>query len=514
MKFGSLVFLCFAACPLTAQIKPGTTVRVHVVDGVTGAPIAGASVVLNHDEDRLWGRTDAGGIFAGVAQSAGGHLLTVTHKGYRMTDRGMGKEVDIRAGTGADVTVQMRPLGVFAGRVLDQFGDPVRGAIVRTEDELSLPGEGQEYESYWAATTDDLGEYRISEVEPGKHYVAVEYKSKEDRLISRRWPQTGGLVLFPDATEIEQARQVEVAAGVTTHLEDMHLKVQRAVIIGGRIKPAPDGKTILPLSLQRLSKLALNTSALVQSAGSEPDGSFKMEAFPGKYVLTAADQKTGKMSKPLTLEVRDKDITGLELELTSGYEISGRIVAKGGARIDFSKLSLNFGGPQIKIASDGTFLTNMQVTKCYSRLQGLPDDWYVESILVAGKRIGGSWFEIEPGSTEVIYTLNPRGAHVSIGLEGGGTGLATAFVALLPEVGEVPLPDSMLSAQPDASGKFTVRAVPPGSYRVFTFDASNWGLLMRPDMLLEKHRQQAPLISVAEGEQKNIVIPQVKIQPE
>jgi hypothetical protein len=37
---------------------------------------------------------------------------------------------------------------------------------------------------------------------------------------------------------------------------------------------------------------------------------------------------------------------------------------------------------------------------------------------------------------------------------------------------------------------------------------------MRPDLLLDKYRKLAPLISVAEGEQKKLVIPVLKIQPE
>jgi hypothetical protein len=64
------------------------------------------------------------------------------------------------------------------------------------------------------------------------------------------------------------------------------------------------------------------------------------------------------------------------------------------------------------------------------------------------------------------------------------------------------------------SGKFLVRAVPPGAYRVFTFDASNWALLMRPDVLLEKFRKLAPLIDVAEGERKEVVIRAQRLRTE
>jgi hypothetical protein len=412
----------------------------------------------------------------------------------------------------------MMPLSVLAGRILDQYGDPIRHAIVRTEDEVSVPGQGQYYESFSAATTDDLGEYRIAEVEPGKHYVAAEYNSTDDERISgvrlrHRWPQTGGLVLYPDAADIEQAQQVEVTAGTTVRLNDIHLKMQRAVTISGRIVPPPS-ENRQSLSLTRTAKLALHSSPMVQGGGSEADGSFKMAVLPGKYVLTASDVKTGKISKALTLEIGDRDLTGLQLELSSGYEINGRVILDGQERIDFTKLTLNFGGPTVKFNADGTFQTNLSGGKGSYMLQGLPEDWYVKTLVVGGRGITGRRFEVEQGMTDVVFTLSPRGGRISISLDEAADGVAVAYITLLPESGEVPDVESILAAEPDGSGSFAVRAVPPGSYRVFTLDASNFTLLMRPDILLEKYRNLAPLITVAEGQQKRIVIPVVKIQPE
>ena len=45
----------------------------------------------------------------------------------------------------------MQPLGVLAGRVLDQYGNPVHHAIVRTEDKMTVPGQDQYDETYSAA---------------------------------------------------------------------------------------------------------------------------------------------------------------------------------------------------------------------------------------------------------------------------------------------------------------------------------------------------------------------------
>jgi len=519
VRFSPFILACLAAYPLAAQTETGGAISVHVVNSVTGTPIAGANVVLQHERDeRLFGRTNAGGSFAGRMHSAGSHLLTVTRKGYRMTGGGMGKMVEAKAGSDTETTVEMLPLGVLSGRILDQYGDPVRHAIVRTEDEVSVPGQGQYYESFSAATTDDRGEYRITEVEPGKHYVAAEYNSTdEERSSGARsrylWPQAGGLVLYPDAADIKQAQQIEIAAGASMRLNDIQLKIQRAVTVSGRIVPPPS-ENRQSLSLTRTAKLALHSSPMVQGGGSEVDGSFKMDVLPGKYVLTASDVKTGKVSKAVAIEVGDRDITGLQLELSAAYEINGRVIVDGPERIDFSKLTLNFGGSRVKLDADGTFQTNLYGGKGSYMLQGLPDDWYVKTFVVAGKEITGRKFEVEQGMTDIIFTLDPRGASVSIGLADAAGATTVAYVTLLPETGGLPDVESILAGHPNTSGSFTVRAVPPGSYRVFTLDATNFMLLMRPDILLEKYRNVAPLISVTPGEQKRIVVPVVKIRPE
>ena len=518
MRIGSLMVVCFVGYPMAGQTGSEGLFRVHVVNSVTGTPIAGANVVMGHELGQtLWGRTDAGGLFTGRTHYAGSHLLTVTRRGYRMTGGGMGKIVEMKLGVENDTTLEMRPLGVLAGRVLDQYGDPVRHAIVHTEDKMSVPGQDQYYESAAAAFTDDRGEYRVTEVEPGKHYVAVEYNTRDEELLSKTrsryiWPRIGGLVLYPNATDMEQAQLLEVSAGAMTRLNDVHLNIQRAVTISGRIKPPP-GEAHQSLRLERTDRLALHSSPVVQVAGPETDGSFKIDALPGKYVLAAADEKSGRVSKPFTLEVRDRDLTGLELELTAGYKIDGRFAVDGHEGIDFAKLLLNFGGTQVNSDGNGAFHANLLGAKGIYTLQGLPEDWYIKDVLVKGRRIAGRQFELEPGSTDVIFTLSPRGAVISISLDNAVNTLV-GIVALLPEAGPVPDVESILQAEPDASGRFTVRAVPPGSYRVFTLDASNWPLLMRPDVLLEKYRRFAPLITVAEGERKKLIIPVQRIQSE
>ncbi len=508
--------MLFTACLLLmAQTAVDNGFRIHVVNSVTGTPIPGAGVVLSKvSGDPISGQTDASGTFASHAHDAGSFLITVTRHGYRLMSEGLGKMIELRSGTDNDATVRMLPLGVIAGRIVDQYGDPVRSAVVRTEDKLRAPGQADYYQSYWSAVTDDRGEYRIADVEPGKHYLAAEFNSiTADRDAGVRstyqWPLAGGLVLFPDASEIDRAQQVDVSAGEVLRIGDLRLKIQRPAAISGHIQSSSPNSQ---LQLKRLDGLALHSSPVVQAAKVETDGRFTIEALPGYYLLTAADYKTGRESKPITLEVRDKDIAGLELLMTSGYDIQGRVTVDGTEQIDFSKLFVNLGGAPAKVDSSGLFQTAPPGGKGRFILQGLPDGWFVEGVSVAGKRIDGRQFAVESGSTEIAITLNPRGASVSVRPRDAGADMVAA-VALLREDGEGLDPESIPAATNNGTGKFTMPSVPPGTYRVFVLDASSYLLIMRPDKLMQDYRNAAPIIKVAEGERRELTVPVLKIEP-
>jgi hypothetical protein len=516
MRIRALVLALIVAEGITAQTGDGYPFQVHVVNSITSAPIAGANVVVEAaNNETIWGRTDVGGLFAGHSKSSGKQMLVVTRKGYRMMGTGlMGTLLNIDPSGENNTTVQMLPLGVIVGRVLDQYGDPVRHAGVHALQKGEVPGQGEYYQGFTAGSTDDRGEYRIADVAPGKYYVAAEYGRYTEVGVRRtpvQWPEIGGLVLFPDVTDIGSAQQVEVSAGTATRMNDLHLKMQRAINIGGHVKPAGSGTS---LNVRRAGVgLGLNMFA-IQGGRSEADGSFTFHVLPGTYILTASDQKTGKVSKEITVEALDKDVANVEVTLDSSYEISGRIIIDGPEVLDFTKIILNFLGVPVKIGSDGSFHTNAFGGKAQYFLQNLPEDWYVKDVTLGGQHLLGRQFDLKPGTTEVSFTLSPRGARVEATLPQGDSMLDAALVLFLPENRPEPDPESMVHVEPDQSGKLVARGVPPGSYRVFALGATNFALAFAPKTLLEKYGKSALLLTVTEGEHKSIVVPLTKIKPE
>jgi hypothetical protein len=203
-------------------------------------------------------------------------------------------------------------------------------------------------------------------------------------------------------------------------------------------------------------------------------------------------------------------VGNIALKLSVTYQISGRFNIDGSGVLDFTKLHLTVGEPA-KIGADGSFRTDLAGSKAVYFLQGLPDDWFVEDVIVGGRHIVGRQFEVQPGATDMSVVLNPRGGRLDVNVSGSAPE-TPAFVVLLPEAGPVPDLESLLQALPDpATGAYVAHGVPPGSYRVFSLDYANWPLAFRPDLLMERHRNLAPLVQIGVGDHQSISASKIEI---
>ena len=499
--------------------QPGTTVRVHVINSVNKSPIPSAKVTIGSaakpDSGEVEGRAGNDGVLEAKAGCTGSCYVRVGSRGYRALGAGIiGKVVDITPGQANDVTVEMLPLGILTGRVLDQYGDPVRHAIVSTLAKDHDPRQGEFYASLFAANTDDRGEYRIAGVEPGSYYLAFEYSASDERHYASRQlfqsPEFGGFVLYADASDLTTAQEVKVGAGETIRLSDAHLTLRRAVKISGQVKAEKLSRAFVEVE-PKGPRLSRHQSGKGTSVGE--DGRFSLEALPGTVTVKARDA-SGRNAE-ITIDARDKDITGLVLTLGAGYTVNGRIVVDGPERLDFSKLVFHFMAGPVKLDGGGSFQTSVAQKKLAYMIQGLPQDWYVKSLRVAGQEITGRDFQLESDDSDLVLTVSPRGARLEIAAQRAGGGAQPMMVAVLPEHGTID-ETSVHGGQgpPDPSGSWLVQGLPPGEYRIFLLDVSNWQWLYRPDVLRDKYRELAPLVTVAEGESKKVIVSPMKIPVE
>src|SRR5205814_10438543 len=71
-----------------------------------------------------------------------------------------------------DVVLRMSPQGVITGRVLDEDGDPVPNVGVQLLRYSFTQGKRQ-LQGWDQVSTNDLGEYRLYGLSPGKFYLSA-----------------------------------------------------------------------------------------------------------------------------------------------------------------------------------------------------------------------------------------------------------------------------------------------------------------------------------------------------
>jgi hypothetical protein len=72
-----------------------------------------------------------------------------------------------------NISIQLTPQSVIAGKVVDPDGDPVDRAQVQLIGRFWWGGKLR-YSPCASATTNDRGEYRLSGLEPGRYYLVAQ----------------------------------------------------------------------------------------------------------------------------------------------------------------------------------------------------------------------------------------------------------------------------------------------------------------------------------------------------
>src|ERR1039458_4570497 len=169
------------------------TIEGQVFDVSTGQPLRKASVSLNPMRmspgmaaaPHSTGATaDAAGKFTVSGMEPGQYRVNVSHTGFlngqynvRRPD-GPGTPIELARGqkmTGVDF--HLTPHGVIAGHMLDEDGDPLHGVQIQLLRMTYNRGHKQ-LQQYNGSNSNDLGEYRISGIVPGKYYLSATYRGR------------------------------------------------------------------------------------------------------------------------------------------------------------------------------------------------------------------------------------------------------------------------------------------------------------------------------------------------
>jgi len=396
----------------------------RVVDAITGRGISRARV-------RLFGSgvqqgpnlTGDDGSFEFAALPQGSYSLMVEKSSYspvRYPDqsrsvRAMAKPFDVRDGQRVDdLSIGMFRGGAIAGRVVDAHGDPIESATISV---MFVPRGGRPLQR-GGGQTNDLGEFRVWRLEPGRYIVRARAGNTFQNDGSKPIPQPVP-IYYPNATTIDQAQTIVLNRGEVVTGIDITLAEAVPTMVSGVVLPT-DGQPLAGGSINYRLAATVDYGGSEGGTGIRPDGTFRMPLPPGEYILEARSQPNrapNQIYRPETelygsvrVTVAGEAVEGVIVPIGPGATASGRIIFEGKTPPPASVPSqvrsplFNPEGPgcrpgTVTIAPDWSFKAEGLGGTCAAQPQGLFGRWTLKAVMVGNDNLMDKTVTFQPGDT-------------------------------------------------------------------------------------------------------------------
>ena len=547
-RFVLSIGCCLAAAIATAQPRPAApsgavteatpsgAIRGRVF-GTNGRPLIRAQVQLTQAESGRslgFASTDEEGRYEFIRLAAGDYRLSAGKVGYLVMEYGQRRAFErgtpltiANAAVLEKIDLTLPQSGVIAGRLVDENGDPIEGAMVQLFQVRFTDGRRQLVPVNGVAvrTSNDLGRYRLFGIPPGEYIVCAATNLTVSRNVTDGAPGYAP-AYAPGTPNAAEARTITVDLSQEVGDVDItFVPMATATISGDAMNAAgaplqPNGMFVLSASHR---SGALATAPMRGTLNGE--GEFQIKNVPpGEYVLQVSGQRPVEEAEAEFaaeyITVAGRDVTGLHLRTSTGSTITGRITFEGSgdrprpgdvsvttAPIDFDRAPI--GGPfgRSQTTRDWTFeLRGLSGTR-FIRLVREPPGWTLKAIRVNGIDVTDSPLtfgsraealdDVEVVLTRQVSTLSGRltdsrgqpagGYVVAFSSDRSRWGVSSRFVRL---------------ARSSGDGAFSMRGLPAGDYYVLAVDRLLEGIGEWQDPeLLESLAPSALRTTIPEGQQ-------------
>ena len=552
----ALAVVCFTSSPVESQ-APATPAQPQRPAGIihgrvvlpNGRPAQRARVSATAPPGGFprTAITNRDGVYEIDGIAPGEYRVSAGKPGYVVVDFGQrraferGKLVPVKGGETTDgVDITLQPSGAVSGRVVDENGDPVEGIQVRLLRTIFLAGRRQLFPvgDVGARNTNDQGRYRLYGVPPGQYAIVASLSDRPGDPGNVLLPPGYQATYFPGRLRPAEARFVTIDLGEEIDNADITLgrgsgATIRGTVVDSQGKPAAAG-------------IVVGTSQRSGGVGAEPtlvhsssDGTFEVRDLPpGEYVLQVnkgggpGDVNLGREPQFAArfVSVADADVDGVNIRLSAGSRVDGRIVFEGGDVRDFKSVTIDTMPADFDLASmigpsarataraDGTFTIEGLNGPRRFHLMHAPDGWSLKSIRTNGRDITDealTFGTADDSLTDVEVVLTNRPASIAGNVadaQGRSVDDYTAIVFATARDRWYPQSRYAAFRRPNADGAFTVPNLPPGEYYVAAVDRLQAGTNgdpygdMQDPSFLESLVPRATRIALTEGQAATVAL--------
>jgi hypothetical protein len=427
-----------------------------VVNSLTGEPIPRAHVELILPGATSSASADSSGKWNLANLACGAAPVTVTRPGFLQK---VSRPLTLVSGSPVHgVKTELTPQSVFYGRVLDDQGDPVMGAQIGIFISRVVDGRVS-FQRTGAGSTNDLGDYRIADLQRGKYIVCATLP--------------GALTLaescYPGPVEGGAASAMEVPAGRETRV-DFALNQTPGIHLRGTISGLPAGRGVGIRFVKRGTNAGPGGNV-----GNVNNNRFDFRVAPGSYTLAADYFESGKhLLARVPIEAGTSDIDNVAVPLEPGFTVAGTVTiaspsGRTAARPQFP-FDLRFSGSPIsgtvvaKWEADHASFTFDEVAPDNYRLYAsAPAPFYVKSATLAGQDVLNGEFALSQAAGPIEIVLSDDGGSIDGDIVDADGQPATGAVMALRN-------GRAVSVTAQASGHFKLQNLAPGDYTVYAWD--------------------------------------------
>jgi Carboxypeptidase regulatory-like domain len=466
----------------TGEAIPKAEVELYPGDPDT-AKAAGAERIVRSGPD---------GVFVFPDLPAGTYGISVWRNGFSevLSHDEHGQFVSLRPGQRVDsLTLRLRPTGVIAGQVSDEDREAVQGLAVMALRIKFRPGGRKQVSAAGQTVTDDLGNFRIANLQPGSYYVSagglIEHPMGATGL--KQGP-TGGTqyrnTFYPGTPAMDEAQVVKV--GPEASANDIRFTVPtegnyaiKGKVISAEARPALKDAEV---SCERVDAAGYTFGPIGDNVRVESDHSFKCSSLaPGDYRLKVKTVDTAGVEHELgfaSVRVVDSNVNA-DIEVGRAAEVRGSVEMPAGLSPEGKRITLEtfwsgfhllYQAPGIDVG--GRFvITNIppgEFTLTVSDAQG-EKSAYVKKAICGDRDYASSELTLAVGTTlDCDVTLASDTGTIQGKVTDGEKPARGRVVALIPESKELRrIPRYTLTARTDVAGQYKISGVIPGEYLLF-----------------------------------------------
>lgn len=520
-------------------------IRGVVLAADTGTPVRRAQVRASAPaarQSRL-ATTDANGRFEIRELAAGNYTVSASKSGFVSLRYGQRRTTDLDVpipladGQVVDKVVIGLPRGsVIAGRVTDEFGEPLANANVTAMRYGYISG-ARRLTPAQSRTTDDLGQFRLFGLTPGDYVVSANFRNAETTESSSEPPTGYAPTYYPGTPNPAEAQRLRVEVGQEQSSVVFALVAARLVRVSGTVMnsqgvPITNGNVMIGPTGGGLPGTNINTGRI------ESNGAFRINNVPpGRYRLQVRTNlrppgpppgRGAPATRPpevietarQDIVVGNEDVNGIAMVTSPGARVAGAVVLDTGSvtpppaqvqifarPAQFEQGPMTGGVPSAQARPDGSFELNGVFDARVFRTGGSAG-WYLKQVLLNGQDItdvpmvfpaGQAFTGLQLVLTDKITNLSGRV------LDARGNPVLDTSVVVFPVDERLWIYQSrhIRSARPDHEGKYQIGSLPFGEYLIVAVQGLEEGQAGDRDFLLQV-RQRAVKFSLNEGETKAV----------